>query len=186
MSVLLCSPVATEGAGRHPAPGNHQTNQPNRASVSVLCLESLPSSVPEIQGTCLTAPGGQSLSKKEAYHARLKVLRAMPGRCRRCARESALRTCGKCADYFARYRASKRSVPITVETAQLDALTRRVASLEHAVALLQAKARDAFQRGYRSGQRGERKARFAESPEISFQELSTMNHAYGRRIGGML
>lgn len=171
----FCSPGNTIGAGRNPAPENHQP-QTKRASDSVLLSDaSLGAS-----GRANHPPGEQSLSKKSAFHARLSALRKTPGHCGRCGKASTEKQCAKCRAYHARHRAAKRVMPVTVDSAHLAAIVRRTASLELAVARLQLAARDAFKRGYRSGQRCERKARFADPEEISAQELATMNHAYAR------
>lgn len=181
----ICSPLATEGSGRHPEPGNNQQQSTNRESVSDLCLDSFPPSVPEKQGTCLPAHGEQSPSKKEAFHAGLSALRKDPARCCRCAKLSSIRFCADCRTAQARRRDLKAARPVVMKPAEVAAILRRVASLEDAVARLQLAAHSAHRRGYgagyRTGARHERKVRFAESPEISTQELATINHAYDRR-----
>ena len=121
-------------------------------------------------------------SYRKPYHDALDLQRRQPGHCGRCGQlnPNGLRTCDPCLDYQRCYKAGLKRKPVAVDSVILDALTRRVASLELSVARLQVQARSEYKRGYRTGAAHERKARYIDFPTITKQELSTMNHAYCR------
>lgn len=162
------------------------TNKTNNLLTSESALSvcaRLSGAVPEHEDVIKTAGAGKQYRKP--YHDKLDELRRDPNNCGRCGKpnNNGHRQCDNCLAYQKRYKAAKKTKPITAVGNDLDALLRRVASLEISVARLQLDKRDTYKRGYRTGQAHERKVRFAELPEISVQELSTINHAYESPIG---
>lgn len=99
-----------------------------------------------------------NMEKAKAFWERKKVLREQNGNCSRCAKPNISngKTCEKCRDYQKRYKESLRVKPVTVDNNLLDTLTRRVASLEMAIARLQGYGAARYKDGYRAGKRVER------------------------------
>ena len=97
-----------------------------------------------------------SLDKARAFWARQAEARRKPGHCGRCGKPSETRTCPACREWHRANKAAKRAMPAAVAVPTLEALLRRVGSLEIAVANLQLRQRTAYQRGYDAGQRNRR------------------------------
>ena len=154
--------------------------------------------VPEKDGACLSiqtergekiwkTKNGKTYNKKTLDKAKNfwfeKVeLRKNPENCGRCGKPNPSKThkhCEACREYQKRRKLSKQSKPITVESNQLDNLNRRVSSLEHAVTLLQLANRKIHQRYYNLKQKQRNKNKYFDAyPNITKQELSSINHAY--------
>jgi hypothetical protein len=140
----------------------------------------------------------RSLSRKQQqkalqYWTRINKARRTPGHCARCGRPHAgpLRQCDTCREYHRKHKAEKRVLPVKLAVPTLEALLRRVASLETAVARLQLSKQATWKNGYDAGHRrgrgirarnheglcGEHSAHMAGCV-VSAEELRAMNHAY--------
>ena len=136
-----------------------------------------------------------TLDKARAFWARQAEARRQPGHCGRCGKPSETRTCPACREWHRANKAAKRAIPATVAVPTLEALLRRVGSLEIAVANLQLRQGEAYRRGYASGKRN-RRLRLARRVEglrgehsehrrrcvVSAEELGQLCHAYSRRM----
>jgi hypothetical protein len=137
-------------------------------------------------------------AKAQKFWAAKTELRKQKGRCGRCAQpfqSEEYRHCQACRDYSARRREEKRVEPVTVDNRTLAALERRVAALEQSLTMSQLAGRVIYRKAFSRGlslaktltkkavarmMEQEEKATdyFGAFPEITKQELSTMNHAY--------
>jgi len=186
-------PTRTETA-REKSGGEHNHNNQRNADCddSALLGMAFEGSVPTL-GRAVTGgseksyniKSGKALAKAKAYWARKMISRKTPGNCTRCGKVNSSKTlhCPACLAYQAKWRESRRGKPVVVETGTLDALARRISSLEHELASMQLNARliriRAWNRAYKIGQRHERKQRERiELPVMSRQEAATLNHAY--------
>jgi hypothetical protein len=97
----------------------------------------------------------QRRAKAEAYWRNLNQRRKAPGHCGRCGRPwtGLSRQCDRCHDYGKRKRQARKVKPVTVDTAALEALTRRIGFLEIAFARLQIANATAYRRGWDKGHR---------------------------------
>lgn len=134
-----------------------------------------------------SSPDAKHSPKALAFWARKAALRKQPHRCTRCAKPNynGKKQCDDCRAYAAEYRARKREKPVTVDTAALAQLERRIGNLEHYFARLSAEKRVAYNRGYCAGRRlrrksAERASYFAALPHAEAQDLREMSHAYAR------
>ena len=134
-----------------------------------------------------------AFDKARAFWARQAEARRKPGHCGRCGKVSETRTCPACREWHRANKAAKNAMPATVAVPTLEALLRRVGSLEIAVANLQWSQREAYKRGYDAGKRN-RRLRLARRVEglrgehnehrrgcvVSAEELAGLCHAYRR------
>lgn len=136
--------------------------------------------------------------KAVSFWARKSVLRKLPGHCPRCGHPHAgpLKNCDACRAGQKAHKAIMRRRKLAAMTprdalALIEALTRRVASLEIAVATLQLGNREKYKCGYQKGfakgrnalarniegLRGEH-AEHRRGEQTSREELGRLNHAY--------
>lgn len=92
-------------------------------------------------------------SKALIFWAKKAELRKDLTRCGRCTKinENGFRTCDKCRDYSKMVREKRKVVPVTVDQNRMDSLTRRIASMELAIANLQLTGRNKYKKGYAKG-----------------------------------
>ena len=133
------------------------------------------------------------------FWARKSALRALPGHCARCGAPypGPLKNCDRCRASQKAYKDIMRRKKLCAMTprdalALVEALARRVASLEIAVARLQLDGRESYKRGFRVGfakgrnnltrnieaLRGQHAAHRA-GEQTSRAELAALNHAFG-------
>jgi len=140
---------------------------------------------------------GKKLEKARLFWTRINALRRSFGHCNRCGRPWIGKTqqCDHCREYHKQYK------PVKIEKlkrgqwkaamAMIEPLTKRVASLEIAVARFQLQGRDAYQRGWRMGFRKGANHRadnydalrgkydgFKAGCKTSKEELKQISHAY--------
>ena len=144
---------------------------------------------------CLSTETPERQAKARAFWQRLYARRHQPGHCTRCGRPwtGPTKTCDHCRDYHSRNNAEKRNTRLTLPEVrdQFAMILRRVASLEISVARLQTSGREAYQRGYRIGNRhgAQGRARAYEGlrgehaehrrgEKASVEELSQLDHGY--------
>jgi len=127
----------------------------------------------------------KTLAKAQTFWKAKAELRQQPGNCRRCGHPNAdapeYRTCPRCRGYIARKK--DQYAGMMVPRHLFNAVLRRINSLEHAVAGLQFRRNEIYNRGYNKGRHLRialnRRAHYLESYQpITHQELSTINHAF--------
>lgn len=122
------------------------------------------------------------LAKAKAHWARKSAQRKQPGNCGRCGKPNPSKThkhCDDCRDYMKRRREGKAGALVTIHQSAVSRLERRIGALEHSLAMLQLNGRLMYKRGYQRGLKTGKEIRhYHGTPEISKQELATMNHAY--------
>ena len=129
-----------------------------------------------------TERGGKLYRKP--YHDQLDALRRDPENCGRCGKPSAngKRQCDKCREYQHRYKAKARGENFDAQTAagMIVQMRRELSRLRATVKNMANNRRKSYSKGYSKGfETGKTTAKYADTlPEISKQELATMNHAY--------
>lgn len=137
-----------------------------------------------------------SSDKSKAFFARIIARRNAPGNCIRCGHNNSQpnhKTCPRCLASVRLRRLSALQKQCEPKRADIEAMQRRISSLETSVANLQISHNNIYQRAFRAGKKSIIEAakreverieagRYEDAmPLISKQELSTMNHAYDRQ-----
>ena len=142
--------------------------------------------VPEEVGrTTITTERAGKLSRI-AHFQRLEAARKQPGNCGRCGKPNGngYAQCDRCRSYQKTYKLrlrNDRRASVLGVSAELDQFRRELSRLRATVKNMANERRRAYRSGYRAGLAGKR-ARFRRNawmpPEMSRQELATINHAY--------
>jgi len=121
-------------------------------------------------------------AKAESFWARLKVRRKQPGNCSRCGRPHTgeKKQCLRCLEYQGKYRGriADKNMKLTAGqvVAMVKQMRREVTKLREIIKQMQRADRRHYQRAYTRRKTVEK---YHDAyPEISKQELSTMNHRY--------
>ena len=151
-----------------------------------------------------------SSEKAQSFFQKINARRRIPGHCIRCGHvltAADVRTrdglpakrCNHCKIYHAQYKKKQLEKPLTIANLQpmLAAMTRRIGSLEIAVARLQLDGRTAYTRGWQKGYaRGQRErahnfegicgehAMHKIGCKTSLAELASISHVFARRPVG--
>lgn len=133
-------------------------------------------------GVSNTNGGGKSFEKARKFWAEKAQKRKQPGLCGRCAKPNAngFRQCDSCREYAAKYRGRDKSGPRIVPMEHLNAMVRRIASLEIAVATLQLDRKNKYRQGYNAAMRIMKNNARADDG-VSFDDLAAMSHRYFRQ-----
>jgi hypothetical protein len=122
-----------------------------------------------------------------AYFQRLESARKQPGNCHRCGKSNGngFANCDQCRTYQSLYKIRLKNKRLTVPSEvakELAQFRRELSRLRGTVKTMANERRNAYRKGYAAGLAGKR-ARFRKSawipPQMSQQELATINHAYG-------
>lgn len=124
------------------------------------------------------------MTYRKPYHDALDARRRLPGNCGRCGKPSPKRTCTRCRTYHRERKIRLRDEAQRTPDGVLSALAqfrRELSRLRATVKNMVHRYRHGYRHGYAAGQAG-RRARFKRGiwmpPEMSRQELATINHAY--------
>jgi ribosomal protein L40E len=121
-----------------------------------------------------------------AHFQRLEAARQQPGNCRRCGKPNPthFKACDRCRKYNLDYKLKLKNLRLAIPSEVSKVLAQFRRELSHLRATVKNMSNDrrrAYRAGYQAGLAG-RRARFKRGawipPQMSMQELSTINHAY--------
>jgi hypothetical protein len=136
----MSAPRFTNGDREKSGAKEQQNNQQSRSG-SDLSVTGLPREICANTGRAETeTKRGALIQKAKDFHARIAAARKLDGNCGRCGKPNTNRhrQCDRCRAYSKAYKARQAKAPRSIVTLDVNALMRRVCSLEMRAAKVEA------------------------------------------------